>query len=208
MIIKICGLREEENIKEISLLKPDYMGFIFYPKSPRNAYHMLPETVQRLPSQIKRTGVFVNSTFEEILRIANKYNLHTVQLHGEESTELCGNLKNQGLEVIKAFKIKSSDSNILMSNLLPYKDYVDLFLFDTAGAAPGGNGNKFDWEILSNYNLTKPYLLSGGIGPEDSKALKRGLPPQCLGIDVNSKFEISPGYKNISKLKLFLDSLQ
>lgn len=208
MIIKICGLREEENIKEISLLKPDYMGFIFYPKSPRNAYHILPETVKRLPSQIKRTGVFVNSTFEEIMRIADKYNLHTVQLHGEESTELCGNLKNQGLEVIKAFKIKSSDSNILMSNLLPYKDYVDLFLFDTAGAAPGGNGNKFDWEILSNYNLTKPYLLSGGIGPEDSKTLKRGLPPQCLGIDVNSKFEISPGYKNISKLKLFLDSLQ
>ncbi|HSD07472.1 phosphoribosylanthranilate isomerase [Flavobacterium sp.] len=195
MKLKICGMKNPENIFEVGSLLPDYMGFIFWEKSARYFDGIIPE----LPKSIKKVGVFVNATSEEILTKAEKYDLQAVQLHGNESVDFCENLKKvlpKEIEIIKVFSILDTfDFEVLK----PFEPVCDYFLFDTKGKLPGGNGTTFDWKVLENYPSTKPFFLSGGIGIEEMSAVKEILKTNLpvYAIDVNSKFEIEPGLKNI-----------
>jgi phosphoribosylanthranilate isomerase len=193
--IKICGMKYPENILEVGALLPDYMGFIFWEKSARYFDGIIPE----LPKSIKKTGVFVNATLEEILEKVEKHDLQAVQLHGDESVEFCETLKKNLPKVIDVIKVFSILDTFDFDLLKPFETVCDYFLFDTKGKLPGGNGTTFDWKVLENYPSTKPFFLSGGIGIDEMDAvneiLKTNLP--VYAIDVNSRFEIEPGLKNI-----------
>jgi phosphoribosylanthranilate isomerase len=205
-IIKICGMRDNENIREAAQLKPDIMGFIFFHDSPRFAGELLnAEILSELSPAIRRAGVFVNSSFIEITKKVEKYFLNMVQLHGNETPELCRQLKSEGLEVIKAFNIHDSKS---FSQCSAYLSCTDYFLFDTVTVKHGGSGHKFDWKILENYNLNHPFILSGGISPEDAESISGISSPSFYGIDLNSRFEIKPGLKDIETLRKFINELR
>ena len=199
--LKICGMKETENITEISALQPDYLGFIFWEKSKRN---MTLDVIPELPETIKKVGVFVDASIQEIAAKINQYQLDVIQLHGNESVIFCRNLKKLGVEVIKVF---SMNSNFNFSLVKEYVLAVDYFLFDTKGKLPGGNGVTFDWKILENYHCDTPYFLSGGIGTTEIDGLKEFLKSpaakKCYAIDVNSRFEKKPGIKNKIKLQKF-----
>ena len=203
MRLKICGMKYPENILEVGALLPDYMGFIFWEKSARYFDGVIPN----LPESIQKVGVFVNAPLNEILEKIKNHDLQAVQLHGDESVEFCESLKKNTpklIDVIKVFPILDTfDFGILNS----YEKVCDFFLFDTKGKLPGGNGTTFDWKVLEQYPSTKPFFLSGGIGIEEldsiNEILKTNLP--IYAIDVNSKFEIEPGLKNI---QLCGDALQ
>lgn len=204
--IKICGMREPENILEVAKLKPDLMGFIFYPESPRYAAEMLnPEIPAKLSSSIKKTGVFVNADFEGITGTIRKYSLDSVQLHGNETPDTCRRLREKGIQVIKAFNINESSGFILCSEFISCTNY---FLFDTFTSDYGGSGYKFDWKILDKYNLGHPFFLSGGIGPGDVNKILEITNPEFYGIDLNSRFEVKPGLKDIETLKKFISDLR
>ena len=199
--LKICGMIYPENIEEISALHPDYLGFIFWEKSSRNMdFNSIPD----IPTNIKKVGVFVDASIQEIAAKINQYQLDIIQLHGNETTIFCKNVKKLGVEVIKVFSV---DSNFNFSKLKEYVFVVDYFLFDTKGKLPGGNGITFDWNILENYHFNIPYFLSGGIGTTEIDGLKEFLKSpaanKCYGIDVNSRFEKKPGIKNKIKLQKF-----
>ncbi len=197
--IKVCGLRDQKNIQEVIALKPDLAGFIFYKGSPRYVGQEFPvHFINDLPDSIEKIGVFVNESSEQILKIADKYGLDYVQLHGEESARDCEDLKNRGIKVIKAIPVsdrKSLDAAKIFDNK------VDYLLFDTQGKYRGGNGIPFNWNILKSYALTTPYFISGGLGVEELKQLSNCELPGYAGVDLNSRFEISPGIKNIDSLK-------
>ncbi len=197
--IKICGMKYPDNILEVGSLLPDYMGFIFWPKSARYFDGDMPN----LPKSIKKVGVFVNENISIIETKIAKYNLQAIQLHGQESVEFCSELKAKSGAVIEIIKVFSADENFDFSVLKPYESVCDYFLFDTKGKLPGGNGITFDWRILENYPSSKPFFLSGGIGIEEIKNIKEisktNLP--LYAIDINSKFEIEPGLKDIKRLK-------
>lgn len=200
MHLKICGLKHSENIQAVAELKPDFMGFIFYDKSPRNVTGNLDKNVlNTLPKSIRKIGVFVNAGFEEITKQVAEYRLNGVQLHGSESPELCWQLKEQNLLVIKAFSV---DQEFDFSETEPYKKAVDYFLFDTkATGGHGGHGLTFDWNMLDNYDNEIPFLLAGGVSLENIEEVKKLTHLNLLGIDVNSKFEIEPGLKDLGKLR-------
>jgi phosphoribosylanthranilate isomerase len=193
--IKICGMKYPENILEVGSLLPDYMGFIFWEKSARYFDGVMPD----LPKSIKKVGVFVNENIPVILEKITKYDLQAIQLHGQESVVFCSELKTKIEPSIEIFKVFSADENFDFSVIKPYESVCDYFLFDTKGKLPGGNGTTFDWTILENYPSTTPFFLSGGIGIEELDSIKEisktNLP--IYAIDVNSKFEIEPGLKNI-----------
>jgi len=191
--IKVCGMKHPDNIAEVAALGPDLMGFIFYEKSPRYAGELDPGVVHRLPSEIEKVGVFVNVSVETILAKAEAYTLDYVQLHGDESPEFAERLQNEGLKVIKVFRIADK----LPPDMATFEESADLFLFDTDTKAYGGSGRKFDWELLRKNEIPRPYLLSGGIGPEDAEKVVQLNLPRMIGIDVNSRFETEPGQKNI-----------
>jgi len=199
MKLKICGMKYPDNMLEVGALLPDYMGFIFWPKSARYFDGEMPD----LPKSIKKTGVFVNESIAVIEEKVKKYNLQAVQLHGQESVAFCSELKAKFGTSIEIIKVFSADENFDFSVLEPYEPVCDYFLFDTKGKLPGGNGTTFDWKILEKYPSTKPFFLSGGIGIEEFDSIKEisktNLP--IYAIDVNSKFEIEPGLKKIEKLK-------
>lgn len=205
MKLKICGIKYEENSNQVANLQPDYMGFIFYKKSPR----FFDGNIPKLPESIKKVGVFVDETIETILDKIITYNLQAIQLHGSESPEFCEELQkqtqhNQSLEIIKVFSIKDEfDFSILKS----YETVCDYYLFDTKGKEKGGNGYTFNWTVLKEYPSTKPYFLSGGIGLEELENIQSFINKQesqyCFGLDINSKFEIKAGLKDIEKLKKF-----
>ena len=204
MKLKICGMKYQENILDVAALSPDYMGFIFYENSPRSIDTYIPD----IPKSIKKVGVFVNESLENVKKKAAQYNLNTVQLHGHEAPEFCRKLKNKGLEIIKVFSIRNEFD---FSRLSAYEPFIDFFLFDTKGPNPGGNGFCFDWSVLQEYNSNKPYFLSGGIGVEQLESLKKfknsTAAKQCYAIDINSKFELKPGLKDGIKLKNFIQQL-
>ena len=200
--------KEPEKVNSVASLGVDYIGFIFYTGSPRYVGDMTAEIISSLPEGVKPVGVFVNVSKEEILRLVDKYFLKTVQLHGNETPDFCTSLRQKGLEVIKAIRVPETISANFFSGLKEYEGHVDLFLFDTAGKEAGGNGIKFDWDILEDYDLDIPYLLSGGIAPQDAELLKGNLPKKCMGIDINSKFEHSPGIKDMEKLEFFITQLR
>jgi phosphoribosylanthranilate isomerase len=195
MKLKICGMKYPDNILEVGSLLPDYMGFIFWRKSARYFNGEMPE----LPKSIRKTGVFVNESIPVIEEKVTKYDLQAVQLHGQESVEFCSELKTKFGTSIEIIKVFSADENFDFSVLKPYESVCDYFLFDTKGKLPGGNGTTFDWQILEKYPSTKPFFLSGGIGIEELENIneisKTDLP--LYAIDINSKFEIEPGLKNV-----------
>jgi phosphoribosylanthranilate isomerase len=199
MRLKICGMRQAENIRQALTLQPDYLGFIFYEKSSRFVGDNLDEELlNSFPFTTRKVGIFVNATAAYILEKVKKYNLDYVQLHGEELPDFCRNLKLKGVNVIKAFSI---DADFNFGKLQNYKPYCDFFLFDTKGKERGGNGTTFDWSILNKYDNEKPFFLAGGIDLENiHNALEiSGL--KIHSLDVNSKFEISPAMKDIEKLE-------
>lgn len=195
MKLKICGMKYPENILEVGALLPDYMGFIFWEKSARYFNGEMP----KLPKSIKKVGVFVNASLDEILDKIEKYDLQAVQLHGHESVKFCESLKKNSSKLIDVIKVFPILDTFDFSLLKPFESVCDFFLFDTKGKLPGGNGTTFEWKVLEKYPSTKPFFLSGGIGIEElesiNEILKTNLPIHA--IDVNSKFEIEPGLKNI-----------
>ncbi|MGV8814367.1 MAG: phosphoribosylanthranilate isomerase [Gelidibacter sp.] len=222
-------MKYQNNIADIAELQPDYLGFIFYEKSSRFFNGIIP----KLPKNIKKVGVFVNASIEEIVVKVEHYGLDLVQLHGEETVGFCEELKRHFKEdndevisrlprsarndneipafagIIKVFSIKD---HFNFEHLKPYESVCDYFLFDTKGQLPGGNGYTFNWEVLKNYPSTKPYFLSGGIGLEEVDNINEFLRKQesqyCHAIDINSKFEIEPGLKNITSLKEFKNRIK
>ena len=195
-----------DNLSEVAHLKPDYLGFIFYEGSPRYMANTLsPEDVQSLPAAIQRVGVFVNATTEYMLVTAERYGLHALQLHGQEPPEQCRALQTQGYRIIKVFSIGQQEFDF--SKLMPYQPNVDFFLFDTKGKQPGGNGQTFDWKLLQDYSLDIPFFLSGGIGPDEIAALRTLSLPHLHALDVNSRFETTPGRKDTDQLVAFMEAL-
>lgn len=231
--LKICGMLHPANIREVAALQPDYLGFIFFKGSKRFAGAVLPEVLEALPENIKRTGVFVNETLETVLSLVQKYQLNALQLHGAESPEYCSELSvrlnsrsglsaaaelnansaaaktettgaTEKVQLIKAFGV---NEDFDFSRLNPYIGIVDYFLFDTQTPDHGGSGKQFDWQLLEKYTLDLPYFLSGGIGVESAEMLNSNLDHRLFAIDVNSKFEIEPGLKDLEKLKAFKSKL-
>jgi phosphoribosylanthranilate isomerase len=218
MKLKICGMKYQDNINQVATLQPDYLGFIFYKKSVR----LIQENIPQVPNTIKKVGVFVDADLNEVIEKINKYKLQAVQLHGNESPEFCDalrhtelvsvshekNLKQIPVEIIKVFSIKDKFN---FDVLKPYETVCDYYLFDTKGKLPGGNGYTFNWNVLKDYPSTKPFFLSGGIGLEEMENInefqKSEASKYCFAIDVNSKFEIEPGLKNIEQLKEFKKNL-
>lgn len=197
-------MRDADNIREVEKLGIDWMGFIFWPKSSR----YVSARPAYLPQKCKRVGVFANATIDDIRQHIADYSLDIVQLHGHESTDsirslrsLCGDV----ISIIKAFNIATKED---LEATTPYAGLVDYFLFDTKGPSVGGNGEKFDWSVLEVYNGDTPFLLSGGIGPDDAERILDYHHPKCIGIDLNSRFEIEPGIKDIVKLKTFLNDVK
>ncbi len=198
--VKICGMKQPDNIAAVAALQPDLMGFIFYPKSPRYAEPLDVDCLNSLPKSIRKIAVFVNETLENILSVVYKYNFDGVQLHGTENVADCKVLREAGLLVIKAFSIADA-TNFKVTPT--YEGVCDYFLFDTKTDAYGGSGVKFDWSILNEYKGETPFLLSGGIAVDDAEAILKIEHPRFAGIDLNSKFEVSPGLKNVELLKGF-----
>ena len=204
--IKVCGMREPVNIAGVVAAMPDFMGFIFYSKSKRFVgFEPLPEILAVIPDSVKKVGIFVNETLRKVLQVSARWDLNAVQLHGNESPEFCKQLQQEGLIVLKAFSI---DESFDFDTLKDYRECCDYFLFDTKGQLPGGTGQKFNWQLLSNYQLKNPFLLSGGLGPDDLNALKEFRHPMLFGIDINSGFEISPALKDVEKIQKFISEIR
>lgn len=206
MELKVCGMREPENIRSlISEVNPDWMGLIFYPKSPR---YVPDEQAAELKGQpVKKVGVFVNASEAEILRKVDQFDLSAIQLHGNESMEFVKKLSQK--TDVELWKVVSVGDEIDWKSLEGYLPFVSKFLFDTATAAHGGSGKRFDWKVLETYPFDKGFLLSGGLDGESAEevlALRQQI-PQLKGVDLNSKFEDAPGVKNIEKLKNFKSRL-
>lgn len=201
MIIKVCGMRDADNIREIENLGIDWMGFIFYSKSPRAVNDML----GYIPKKVKRVGVFVDELIEIILETEMLFRLDMVQLHGNESPELCRQLKSTGAKIIKAFSI---EDKFPAEKVNEYNGACDYFLFDTKTHLHGGSGKKFNWDVLSDYQGDTPFLLSGGISIDDTEEILAFSHPQFIGIDINSKFEISPALKDVEQIKQFIEKIR
>ena len=187
-----------------------FLGFVFYEPSPRNAFALTSDDFAKMPSSVMKVGVFVDTPVDEIVNILSSRDIKWVQLHGKESPEFCGILKKRGFNVIKAFAIGEMNSQGLNEMVRGYEGVADFFLFDTAGHSVGGNGKKFDWNILSGYSPSVPFILSGGIAPDDFSLLiklRNTLGHRFAGIDINSRFEESPGKKNVELVKDFTRKL-
>ena len=199
MMTKVCGMRDAQNIRDVESLGVDWIGMIFWPKSKR----YVDEVPSYLPEHLKKVGVFVDSTLDDILQHISDYQLDIIQLHGQESPDFAKALKPH--TIIKAFNIEKADDLLQTEK---YKGIADYFLFDTKGKMVGGNGQKFDWSVLTAYQGKTPFLLSGGIGPEDAESVRSFHHPRCIGIDLNSRFESEPGFKDINQLKTFINKLR
>ncbi len=205
MIVKVCGINDLNNFQALSKLPVDILGMVFYSNSPRSVRpdnENMANTISGMP--VKKAGVFVDEDLNQITKIARKFNLTHIQLHGNESPDTCRKLKNE-FKVIKAFRVGSRKD---LEGIEQYKEVSDLFLFDTKGIQAGGTGVKFDWNLIMNLSLQVPYLLSGGIAAEDAERLAKLSLPGCVGIDINSCFEVKPGIKDISKVEYLLSKVK
>lgn len=205
MEIKICGMASEPNIREIAGLRPDYIGLIFHAPSPRNAIGLSLGFGTADGVRKGLVGVFVDKTEDEIMDYARQYKLSTVQLHGDESPELCRALRLRGLKVWKAVGLETVGD---FETLTPYADCVDRFVFDSKSPARGGSGLKFDWNLLRFYTFPVDFMLGGGIGPDDAEAIAALSHPRLAGLDLNSRFEVIPGVKNSNLLKSFINKIR
>lgn len=203
--VKICGMRDSENVGRVADLSPDMMGFIFYERSPRFVGELDVDIIRSLPHNVTPVALFVDEEHTKIMNICNLYGFKTVQLHGNERPEECRRLKDAGLSVIKAFGI---DGDTDWAEIETYDGVADLFVLDSRSPGRGGSGRKFDWTKLENYPLPTPYLLSGGIGPDDLQNVMDVSLPGMVGIDLNSRFEKAPALKDVEKLAHFIKSLR
>jgi phosphoribosylanthranilate isomerase len=204
--IKVCGMRDPENISGVVAALPDFMGFIFYPKSARFVGEdFSTEQLNAAPETIKKVGVFVNELPEKVIETCKRLDIQVAQLHGSESPEFCRQIKSSGLTVFKAFSV---DYSFDFAQLSGYVDVCDYFLFDTKGHLPGGTGQKFNWELLKNYKDSVPFFLSGGIGPDDLEAIRNFEHPRWRGIDINSGFETAPALKDVEKVRNFIENIR
>lgn len=201
MIVKVCGMRDAENIREVEALGVDWMGFVFHRTSPR----FVGELPDYLPQRAKRVGVFVDETEEQIMETVQLFRLDMVQLHGHETPDFCSRIRSKGLKVIKAINVQNRFPSEEVSF---YEGTCDYFLFDTKTPLPGGSGQKFDWSSLSAYRGTTPFLLSGGISPDDADRVEAFVHERCIGIDLNSRFETSPACKDTHLLQSFIDKIK
>lgn len=203
MLLKVCGMRDAQNIGEVLDVVPDYLGLIFFEKSARFVGNDFELPGYLLAEAPKKVGVFVNHTQEEVTNKARKYSLNLLQLHGDESPEFCQKLKTT-LPEIKIIKVFRVNNDFDFNQLTPYKPFCDFFLFDTKGKDYGGNGIVFDWDILKKYDNELPLFMSGGLSLENIQELQHFVAQHQLNvhaIDVNSKFELAPALKDVGKLK-------
>ncbi len=201
--IKVCGMKYTANREAVEKLPVDWLGFIFYPQSNR----FIGETPEPglFNTEKPKVGVFVDENAFEIMALAKNFGFSMVQLHGKENPQTCQMLKRQGLKIIKAFSV---NENFDFETTLPFEKVADFFLFDTKTPLHGGSGQKFDWRLLDKYTGHTPFLLSGGIGPDDAEEILKINHPKLTGIDLNSGFEDAPGTKNIEKLKKFIAEIK
>jgi phosphoribosylanthranilate isomerase len=204
MIVKVCGMRYGDNIKALEQLDIDWLGFIFYADSPRYV-HNGGQAADIASCTKTKVGVFVNASPDDMLRSVAQLGLSYVQLHGSESPDCCRQLRNEGCGVIKALPVSSAAD---LRSTSAYESCVDYFLFDTKGSGYGGTGRRFDWTALKAYQGRVPFLLSGGIGLEHVPDLQAFTHPAIAGVDVNSRFEISPALKDSAMLEKFIISLR
>lgn len=207
--VKVCGNTLPEQVNAMDEMGVTFAGFIFYPKS---LHYMRPkitaEKMKQIKGKIAKVGVFVNETYDELMRTVDEYRLDMVQLHGDETPKYCEKIADY-ISVIKAFRLSENDSIEWMTK--PYFDVCDFYLFDTLGVGYGGTGKKFDWTVLQNSPPRKPYFLSGGLEPGDGNNLKEftktPAAEKLFALDINSKFEIGAGVKGINKIKIFINGL-
>ncbi|MDE6000499.1 MAG: phosphoribosylanthranilate isomerase [Bacteroidaceae bacterium] len=204
MIVKVCGMRDPENIRQVDTLEGlNWMGFIFYPPSSRNVKGV----PDYLPQHCKRVGVFVNATQEEILRRQKEFSFDLIQLHGDETPLFCKNLRSllpAKTQLIKMIPITSAEE---LAHTQPYENVVDYFLFETKCQGYGGSGQRFDWDILQHYHGQTPFLLTGGIKSTNSEKVRAFHHPQFVGIDLNSGFEIAPALKDPQRIQAFIHQI-
>lgn len=209
MIVKVCGMRDSQNIRDVTAAGADWIGMIFWPQSPR-CVGRVPDTAN--DNGVKRVGVFVDGMVQDIIVATVNYRLDIVQLHGTETPAMIRNLRATLVpdiaphtRIIKAISVSSPDDISLCHD---YEDCVDTFLFDTKCRIVGGSGKQFDWSVLSLYHGSKPFLLSGGIGPSDTRMVKEFSHPQMIGVDINSRFETAPGMKDAEQIKNFIKQIK
>lgn len=199
-------MKFKHNMLKVAQMKPDYLGFIFYEKSPRYMLETLsPKYLRQLPRQTKKVGVFVNATTAYMQQQAKAYRLDLLQLHGTEGWQQCEDLKKSGHDLIKVFSLGQEDFDF--ASLDAYKPFVKYFLFDTQGRQPGGNGETFDWSLLRHYDQEVPFFLSGGISLDNINQLSALPFLNIHAIDVNSRFEVEPGIKDINLLQKLKDRM-
>lgn len=210
MRVKVCGMTEIDQVKQLDAMGVDFAGFIFYPKSPRYVVrHLTGEQVKKAKLRLGKVGVFVNATYDEVMKQVDSFGLDMVQLHGDETPRFCEQLSNY-ITVIKVFRLSEDDPIDWL--IRPYQDSCDMFLFDTEGVGYGGTGKKFNWGTLKAAHIDKLFFLSGGIEPGDAEKLKafakEPVARKLFAIDINSKFETSAGVKDLKKIRAMLDSVK
>ena len=210
MNIKVCGITQFKQLQQLEALNIDYAGLIFYKDSPRYIGEKITgKQIKDADFDIKKVGVFVDPGYSELLDAIDNYGLDIVQLHGNETPEMCEELSGE-VEVIKAFRIAGDESIDIDEMVADYDEVCDYYLFDTAGLKEsfGGTGQQFDWRILKKAKIEKPFFLSGGIGPDDAAKVKAFKHPDFFAVDVNSKFELSPGLKDMAAVLKFLQGFK
>ncbi|MCL1911353.1 MAG: phosphoribosylanthranilate isomerase [Leptospirales bacterium] len=205
MKVKVCGMKEPENMQALAKLPVDMMGLVFYEKSPRYVDEQDAGRINSLSLMIPKVGVFVDASPDVILNKAERFQLQLVQLHGQESPDFCRTLKSKKIRIIKAFQMTTIEDLKICSL---YEGCCDYFLFDAKTSKYGGSGNKFNWDILSAYTGTTPFFLSGGIAPEDAESIDRLDLPQLFAVDLNSRFETTPGIKDMDSIRMFLSCMR
>src|ERR1044071_4204012 len=209
MRVKVCGMTLPEQLEQLGGMGVTFAGFIFYPKSPRYVFKSMTTTQIRKENNVNKVGVFVNATIEEVLHMVYECRLHMVQLHGDESPKYCERIADY-VSVVKAFRLSDNDS--LQWMIKPYMDVCDMFMFDTMGAGYGGTGKKFNWSMLKETSIGKPFFLSGGIEPGDDQQLKdfakEPVAKALFAVDINSRFEVTPGVKDMNAVKEFVNKLK
>jgi phosphoribosylanthranilate isomerase len=209
MRVKVCGMTQIEQVKKLEEMGIDFAGFIFYPKSPRFAgKHINGDQLRKARLRIGKVGVFVNTPYEQMMRTVDEYGLDMVQLHGDETPRACEQIANY-VTVIKVFRLGENDP--LSWIVKSYDESCDMFMFDTLGVGYGGTGKKFNWDVLKPAGIQKLFFLSGGIEPEDTDKLKaffsEDVSKKLFSIDINSRFEIQNGVKDLEKIRIFHESL-
>lgn len=209
MRVKVCGMTQMDQVDKLEELGVTFAGFIFYPKSPRYVLRHLTTGQIKKENKINKVGVFVNASVDHVLQMVDECRLHMVQLHGDESPKYCEKIADY-ISVVKAFRV--SDNDHIEWMIKPYLGFCDMFLFDTEGAGYGGTGKKFNWEVLKGSTIGKPFFLSGGIMPEDTEKLKvfahEPVASALFAVDINSKFEITAGVKDLEKVGRFVTGVK